>query len=80
VHSNGVAHSDLGDSIELMCKAHEGQIDKSGRPYYLHPLRVAMRLAHCTAVERHTALLHGVVEDTSLTLRLHELADERFGL
>jgi (p)ppGpp synthase/HD superfamily hydrolase len=68
VNSGSVPHPDLGDSIELMRKAHEGQIDKSGRPYYLHPLRVAMRLAHCTPAERHAALLHDVVEDTALTL------------
>lgn len=51
-----------------MREAHEGQIDKSGRPYYLHPIRVAMRLVHCTPNERHAALLHDVVEDTSVTL------------
>ena len=61
-------HPDLGQSIEIMRKAHEGQIDRSGRPYYLHPLRVAMRLVHCTPQERHAALLHDVVEDTPLTL------------
>ena len=60
---------DIGQSIEIMRKAHEGQIDKSGRPYYLHPLRVAMRLMQCTAAERHAALLHDVVEDTSVTLQ-----------
>ena len=63
-----VAHPDLGYTIEIMRQAHEGQIDKSGRPYYLHPLRVAMRLGHCTAAERHAALLHDVVEDTLVTL------------
>jgi (p)ppGpp synthase/HD superfamily hydrolase len=68
VNGDTVPHPDLGDSIELMRKAHEGQLDKSGRPYYLHPLRVAMRLAHCTPAERHAALLHDVVEDTALTL------------
>jgi (p)ppGpp synthase/HD superfamily hydrolase len=52
-----------------MRSAHEGQLDKSGRPYYLHPLRVAMRLANCTAPERHAAWLHDVVEDTHVTLR-----------
>src|SRR5689334_6230581 len=61
-------HPDLGSTIDLMRRAHEGQIDKSGRPYYLHPLRVAMRLAHCSAAERHAALLHDVVEDTPVTL------------
>jgi (p)ppGpp synthase/HD superfamily hydrolase len=67
-------HPDLGSTIDLMRRAHEGQIDKSGRPYYLHPLRVAMRLAHCSASERHAALLHDVVEDTAVTMRdLREL-------
>ena len=66
--SKSVTHPDLGHTIEIMRKAHEGQIDKSGRPYYLHPLRVAMRLANCTAEERHAALLHDVVEDTLVTL------------
>ena len=61
-------HPDLGQSIEIMRRAHEGQVDKCGRPYYLHPLRVAMRLVHCTPEERHAALLHDVVEDTPLTL------------
>jgi (p)ppGpp synthase/HD superfamily hydrolase len=64
-----MSHPDLGYTIELMRRAHEGQIDKSGRPYYLHPLRVAMRLVHCTAAERHAALLHDVVEDTPVTMR-----------
>lgn len=59
---------DLGHTIELMRRAHEGQIDKSGRPYYLHPLRVAMRLAFFSIEERHAALLHDVVEDTRVTL------------
>ena len=66
---DAIPHPDLGSTIELMRSAHEGQIDKSGRPYYLHPLRVAMRLAHCTAAERHAALLHDVVEDTPVTLQ-----------
>jgi (p)ppGpp synthase/HD superfamily hydrolase len=68
VNGEKVPHPDLGQSIEIMVKAHEGQLDKCGRPYYLHPLRVAMRLAHCTPAERHAALLHDVVEDTALTL------------
>jgi (p)ppGpp synthase/HD superfamily hydrolase len=68
VNGDTLPHPDLGQSIEIMRRAHEGQMDKSGRPYYLHPLRVAMRLIHCTPEERHAALLHDVVEDTPLTL------------
>jgi (p)ppGpp synthase/HD superfamily hydrolase len=68
---------DLGHTIEVMRRAHEGQIDKSGRPYYLHPLRVAMRLAHCTSAERHAALLHDVVEDTHVSM--HDLRAIGYG-
>ena len=68
---------DLGHTIEVMRRAHEGQIDKSGRPYYLHPLRVAMRLAQCTGAERHAALLHDVVEDTHVTM--HDLRAMGYG-
>ena len=67
-HETVLVQPDLGDTIEIMRQAHEGQTDKSGRPYYLHPLRVAMRLVHCTAAERHAALLHDVVEDTHVTM------------
>jgi (p)ppGpp synthase/HD superfamily hydrolase len=68
MNGDALHQPDLGQSIEIMRHAHEGQLDKSGRPYYLHPLRVAMRLVHCTPEERHAALLHDVVEDTPLTL------------
>lgn len=70
-------HPDLGHTIELMRRAHDGQIDKSGRPYYLHPLRVAMRLASFSMEERHAALLHDVVEDTRVTLL--DLRSEGYG-
>lgn len=56
----------LDDAIQVARRAHEGQLDKSGRPYIGHPLRVmgALRGEH----ERMTAVLHDVVEDTSVTL------------
>ncbi len=52
--------------VALAAAAHDGQHDKSGAPYILHPIRVALRLH--TDFERWTALLHDVVEDTALTL------------
>ena len=82
-HSVTAAPPDLGDTFEVMRKGHEGQMDKCGRPYYLHPLRVAMRLANCTPEERQAALLHDVVEDTPVTLdQLREMgySDELLGL
>ena len=56
----------LDDAIQVARRAHEGQLDKSGRPYISHPLRVmgALRDEH----ERMAAVLHDVVEDTSVTL------------
>ncbi|MFL6125320.1 phosphohydrolase [Actinophytocola sp.] len=56
----------LDEAIQVARRAHEGQLDKSGRPYIGHPLRVmgALRGEH----ERMTAVLHDVVEDTAVTL------------
>ena len=59
-------------------EAHRGQTRKSGEPYISHPLAVAEILADlqldCSTIM--AALLHDVVEDTSVTL---EELEERFG-
>ena len=48
-------------------KAHAGQIDKAGQPYYLHPFAVS---DSCTSVyAKAAALLHDVPEDTNITER-----------
>lgn len=47
--------------------AHQGQVDKSGKPYVLHPLRV-MLYGPATPEHQAAALLHDVVEDTPVTL------------
>ncbi|OEU61501.1 MAG: phosphohydrolase [Desulfuromonadales bacterium C00003094] len=68
----------LQRAIEVARKSHEGQLRKSGEPYFFHPLRVAHRAA------RHwmdfasiiSCLLHDVVEDTPVTLGEVE---EQFG-
>ena len=56
----------LERAIQIAALAHSGQIDKAGQPYILHPLRVMLRLdgGH----ERIAAVLHDVVEDSSVTL------------
>lgn len=56
----------LDEAIQVARRAHEGQLDKSGRPYIAHPLRVmgSLRSEH----ERMAAVLHDVVEDTTVTL------------
>ncbi len=52
-------------AIELAARAHAGQRDKGGQPYILHPLRVMMAVT--TDAERIAAVLHDIVEDTSIT-------------
>ena len=56
----------LNKALDIAYKAHWGQTDKAGAPYKLHLTRVAL---HCqTEDEKIVALLHDVVEDTSMTL------------
>lgn len=52
-------------------KAHEGQLDRSGLPYIFHPYHVAEQMTD--EITCAIALLHDVVEDTSMTLA--ELAE-----
>lgn len=52
-------------AAEIAIRAHQGQTDKSGKPYIGHVMRVS---AHChTPESKVIALLHDVVEDTSIT-------------
>ena len=56
----------LTRSVEIAAKAHAGQVDKAGRPYILHPLRLMMRMD--TPQEMMTAVLHDAVEDSDWTI------------
>lgn len=58
--------------------AHEGQVRKSGEPYIIHPLYVAIILADLEMDQETIAggLLHDVVEDTIMT---DEEIREQFG-
>ena len=66
----------LERAIAIAASAHAGQIDKTGSPYILHPLRMMMRLDTIDA--RIVAILHDVVEDTEWTFE--SLAAEGFSL
>ena len=62
---------------EVARKAHEGQKRKSGEPYIIHPLYVALILADLE-LDKETitaGLLHDVVEDTIMT---REEIEEQF--
>jgi len=53
-------------ALALATRAHTGQVDKVGQPYIQHPQRVAAQFAD--EALRVIAILHDVVEDTSVTL------------
>lgn len=56
----------LDKAIRIAAKAHEGQMDKAGQPYILHPLRVMFMRRNET--ERICAVLHDVIEDSDITI------------
>lgn len=56
----------LSKAITIATKFHDGQIDKAGHPYILHPLRVMLKLYN--DADRQVAVLHDIIEDTSISL------------
>lgn len=65
-------------AYEVASKAHEGQKRLSGEDYIIHPLNVAQILTTLEIDDESicAALLHDVIEDTSLT---YEDVEKEFG-
>ena len=62
-------------AIQTCLAAHGDQVDKGGKPYFLHPLRVMAALGPNEDPEvQAAAVLHDVVEDTGLSLADLEVA------
>lgn len=57
----------LERAIQIAVEAHQGQNDKNGAPYILHPLRMMMRADGTD--EKMVAVLHDVVEDSDWTIK-----------
>ena len=57
----------LGNVIVLATNAHQGQFDRGGNPYILHPLKVMHYLKTTDEELQCIALLHDVIEDTKTT-------------
>jgi hypothetical protein len=62
----------LEQAIALALEAHQGQIDKAGAPYILHPLRVMARMS--SNEERIAAVLHDSVEDSGGRVTFERIA------
>lgn len=60
----------LQRAIEIATEAHKGQVDKSGKDYIGHPLRV-MEMGK-TEDEKIVGVLHDVIEDTGWTFEMLE--------
>jgi GTP diphosphokinase / guanosine-3',5'-bis(diphosphate) 3'-diphosphatase len=68
----------LEDAIRIALTIHEGQTDKAGQPYILHPLRVM--LAGETEEERIVGVLHDCIEDADNPGEAVSYIVEQFGL
>jgi hypothetical protein len=62
-------------ALQIAAGAHEGQKDKEGLPYILHPLRAMLSVQGEEA--QIVAILHDVIEDTSVTA--NDLRQAGFG-
>jgi (p)ppGpp synthase/HD superfamily hydrolase len=56
----------LEKAIKIALTAHQGQKDKAGAPYILHPLRLMQQMQDET--EQIVAVLHDVTEDSRYSL------------
>jgi (p)ppGpp synthase/HD superfamily hydrolase len=61
-----VTHPELTRAIAIAVEAHSGAQRKNGQPYITHPLAVMDSVE--TLHQKIAAVLHDVVEDTSVTL------------
>lgn len=55
----------LNKALAFIIEKHFNQVDKSGQPYFIHPIYVALSMD--TEEEKLAALLHDVIEDTDVT-------------
>lgn len=68
----------LSKAILLATTKHDGQKDKGGMPYILHPLKVMHYLKTDDQELMAIAVLHDIIEDTDVTfqdLRNHGMTD-----
>ena len=54
----------LAKAIKIAVLAHDGQFDKGGQPYILHPIWVMNKVRHLGPEYMIAAILHDAIEDT----------------
>lgn len=64
----------LTKAIAIAATAHEGQLDKGGKPYILHCMEVLRRVYSDDEDLNCIAVLHDVIEDTKTTYQ--ELSEQ----
>lgn len=72
----------LAKMLVIATNAHDGQFDRGGQPYILHPLKVMHYLKSDDEELQCIALGHDVIEDTSVTykdLRDAEISERVIG-
>ena len=52
-------------AVSLVLEKHRGQVDKAGKPYYGHVIRVSQNLIDTK--QKLVGLLHDIIEDTDVT-------------
>ncbi len=57
----------MQSALDFAIEKHANQLDKAGRPYFGHPLRVALAVIHLGEDYFITAILHDVCEDCNVT-------------
>jgi (p)ppGpp synthase/HD superfamily hydrolase len=57
----------IDETINLLMRAHEGQFDKAGEPYWRHPIRVMARLVLRTPEISLEAMQAALLHDASKT-------------
>jgi (p)ppGpp synthase/HD superfamily hydrolase len=67
-------HEQLDRALAIAAAAHRGQVDKVGKPYILHVLRVVV--ACSTPGAQIVAALHDVLEDTPYQLTPEEFSPD----
>lgn len=68
----------LGQAISIASSVHQDQLDKGGRAYILHPIRLMMRLRTTDPELMMIAILHDTIEDSNGSVTIDILRTRGF--